>query len=896
MNVAAGLPVRHRLRAAADAAGIRSALGGPLPHGRMIEVLVREGRVLADRDVSGRWRGRLLIAESPAALEAGVRGELHAAALAIGDGRLTFVLDQDGPLLVGLGVGGEPWPIGLGVHFTAQVRAGEPARGGEAFGRCTRLALPAGVTAALARGDVVRLPTGSDLATITGSGGARPAALAALRHALDETAIDGVPTNLQLLRQTAASPAFAAGLDSARAFDALSYAPLAVDVIVPGTHTTVQDAPGRLGYWAVGVPPSGPMDDLAFRLANRLVGNPPGCAGFELTLVGPTLRFHVPSVICLAGPPYAATLDGARLPMWQAVAVPAGAVLRCGVPVGPGCRAALAVRGGVAVPDFLGSRATFDLGGFGGHAGRPLMAGDLVPLARRVEADEMAQCPGPLPLPLRPTYGRAWLIGVLEGPHAAPEFFLPADMRELYAAAYTVHHNSNRTGVRLIGPKPRWARSDGGEAGLHPSNLHDNAYAVGAIDFTGDMPILLGPDGPSCGGFVCPAVVVAAERWKLGQLRPGDRVRFARLTPAEAERRLRAQDALVADLALAKVPRRPVDEDRGEAVIARLPARGERPEVRFRRAGDEYLLVEYGPPVLDLGLRLRAHLLDQALSAAWPAGVIDVTPGIRSLQVHHDPRVLPQAALVDLLAGLDEGLGPIDDVVVPSRIVHLPLSWDDPATQKAIAIYLRSVNPTAPWCPSNLEFIRRINGLASIDEVREIVFAASYLVLGLGDVYLGAPVATPLDPRHRLVTTKYNPARTWTPENAVGIGGAYMCVYGMEGPGGYQFVGRTVPVWNAWKETAAFAPGLPWLLRPFDQIRFFPVAADELPALRRGVLDGSTPIRIEPTAFRWRDYQAFLAEAQAPIAAFRQTQRAACAAERQRWEGTASAAAKTVKP
>ena len=114
----------------------------------------------------------------------------------------------------------------------------------------------------------------------------------------------------------------------------------------------------------------------------------------------------------------------------------------------------------------------------------------------------------------------------------------------------------------------------------------------------------------------------------------------------------------------------------------------------------------------------------------------------------------------------------------------------------AIRKYMQSVRPDAPWCPSNIEFIRRINGLASIDDVHRIVFDANYLVLGLGDVYLGAPVATPVDPRHRLVTTKYNPARTWTPENAVGIGGAYMCVYGMEGPGGYQFVGRTLQMWN----------------------------------------------------------------------------------------------------
>jgi urea carboxylase len=193
------------------------------------------------------------------------------------------------------------------------------------------------------------------------------------------------------------------------------------------------------------------------------------------------------------------------------------------------------------------------------------------------------------------------------------------------------------------------------------------------------------------------------------------------------------------------------------------------------------------------------------------------------------------------------------------------------------------VRPDAPWCPSNLEFIRRINGLGSIDEVKSIVFDASYLVLGLGDVYLGAPVATPLDPRHRLVTTKYNPARTWTPENAVGIGGAYMCIYGMEGPGGYQFVGRTVQCWNSWRSTKNFAPGKPWLLRFFDQVRFYPVSADELLRMRADFLRGQFEVRVEEETFRLRDYQAFLQRDAESIAAFRAKQRAAFAEERERW-------------
>lgn len=180
------------------------------------------------------------------------------------------------------------------------------------------------------------------------------------------------------------------------------------------------------------------------------------------------------------------------------------------------------------------------------------------------------------------------------------------------------------------------------------------------------------------------------------------------------------------------------------------------------------------------------------------------------------------------------------------------------------------------------EFIRRINDLDSIDAVKRIVFDASYLVMGLGDVYLGAPVATPLDPRHRLVTTKYNPARTWTAENSVGIGGAYLCVYGMEGPGGYQFVGRTLQMWNRYRKVADFA-GQHFLLRFFDQIRFYEVPADELLRIRADFPLGRYPLRIEQTELSLSDYQAFLAEESTSIDAFRSRQQAAFNAERERW-------------
>jgi allophanate hydrolase subunit 1 len=194
-----------------------------------------------------------------------------------------------------------------------------------------------------------------------------------------------------------------------------------------------------------------------------------------------------------------------------------------------------------------------------------------------------------------------------------------------------------------------------------------------------------------------------------------------------------------------------------------------------------------------------------------------------------------------------------------------------------------SLRLDAPWCPWNIEFIRRINGLESTDDVRRIVFDASYLVLGLGDVYLGAPVATPLDPRHRLVITKYNPARTWTPEKAVGIGGAYLCIYGMEGPGGYQFVGRTVQVWNRDRRGPYFTE--PWLLRTFDRIQWFSVDSDELLDLRAAQARGVLALDVEETTFRMADYHPFIEIHSDEIDGFKQRQRAAFDKEREAWSG-----------
>jgi urea carboxylase len=898
---------------------------------RHIEVqLFGDGRgqviALGERDCSMQRRNQKVIEETPApGLSDEVRGALHAAAVRLGTavqyrsaGTVEFVFDSDSGkfyflevntrLQVEHGVTEEVGGLDI-VEWMVRVAAGAPPdlaafryvpRGHavqariyaedpvRSFRPCsgllTEVAFPDGlrVDSWIETGTEVSTWYDPMLAKVIAHGETRSAAIAQLVGALSRTRLHGFETNLPFLISILENEAFVAGRPTTRLLNTLAFSTPGIEVLVPGTMTTVQDWPGREGYWDVGVPPSGPMDAYAFRIANCLVDNPEGSAALEMTATGTTLRFTCAALIALTGARMRASVDGEEIEFWQPVQVPAGSVLKLGAVEGGGQRSYLAVQGSFDLPQYMGSRATFTLGQFGGHGGRALRAGDVLRLMQ--SSADVRRCRKARPT-IIPHYASHWDIRVLHGPHAAPDFFTDADIASFFATDWEVHYNSSRTGVRLIGPKPNWARADGGEAGLHPSNIHDNAYAIGAIDFTGDMPVILGPDGPSLGGFVCPATICLADLWMVGQLRPGDRVRFRAVSAGEARQLLQAQDAAIGSLAgsdAADVPRAVV-KDPEPALLLELPGSNRHAAICVRQSGEDNLLIEVGDAVLDLELRFQVQALLESLRANPLEGMLELTPGIRSLQVHFDARRLTQQQVLDHLRRTLDELVDIEAMCIPSRVVYLPLSWDDPATRLATERYMQSVRKDAPWCPDNIEFIRRINGLATVDEVRRIVFDASYLVMGLGDVYLGAPVATPLDPRHRLVTTKYNPARTWTPENAVGIGGAYLCVYGMEGPGGYQFVGRTVQMWNRFRQTAEFREGKQWLLRFFDQLRFYPVSADELLQLRADFPLGRGGLRIEETSLRLADYRRFLRDNHASIDEFRHRQQLAFEAERQRW-------------
>ncbi len=218
----------------------------------------------------------------------------------------------------------------------------------------------------------------------------RSQCLAKLQKTLDDTELAGIETNLEYLRQVVASEAFGKGGVTTSFLNGFGFSARTIEVLEGGTMTTVQDFPGRLGYWHVGVPPSGPMDSLSFRMGNRILGNDEGAPGLECTVTGPVLRFNCDTTVVVTGADFG-------LPCWEPLQMAEGSVLELSECRGPGARAYVLFQGGLKIPEYLGSCSTFTLGKFGGHAGRALRTGDVLHLGEDAgrKPGVRAEAPGP---------------------------------------------------------------------------------------------------------------------------------------------------------------------------------------------------------------------------------------------------------------------------------------------------------------------------------------------------------------------------------------------------------------------------------------------------------------------------------------------------------------------
>ncbi|HTN97493.1 MAG TPA: biotin-dependent carboxyltransferase family protein [Nordella sp.] len=307
----------------------------------------------------------------------------------------------------------------------------------------------------------------------------------------------------------------------------------AFDVVKPGLETSIQELPGRIGFWEQGFPPSGPMDLWSFRFANLLVGNDRDMAALECQLIGPAIRFTDDRLIAVTGADMAPKLDGEELPMWRTVSVRAGQLLEL-APARRGMRSYIAICGGIATEPVLGSRATFHMAGVGGMNGYALKPDQRVPLGRhRPSARRMTA-----PEDSRPRFStdKSWTIECVLGPN--DDWLAPEAVAMFFASPWTVQSRSNRTGMRLTGPQFTFAPRATGkrpEHGQDPSNILDHGYPLGAVNLAGQTPIILVNDAPSTGGFINPFTVASAAFWKLGQALPNETLRFKQVGVEEAQ-------------------------------------------------------------------------------------------------------------------------------------------------------------------------------------------------------------------------------------------------------------------------------------------------------------------------------------------------------------------------
>jgi urea carboxylase len=290
-------------------------------------------------------------------------------------------------------------------------------------------------------------------------------------------------------------------------------------------------------------------------------------------------------------------------------------------------------------------------------------------------------------------------------------------------------------------------------------------------------------------------------------------------------------------------------------VIAQQPAQEGKPGITYRQAGERAVLVEYGEMVFDLALNFLVLAAKDALDEQPPDGLIETAPGFRSMLVSYDPFALSSAELLDHLQAVHDALDPERGITIPSRVVHLPVAFDDAQTRAAVERYVHSIRSDAPNAEggTNIDYVVRYNGMRDRDELYETVLATEHWTGFIG-FFPGLPFMFPLDPRDAIFVPKYNPTRTWTPEGALGIGGPCYAIYPVESAGGYQLIGRSLPIYDVRARNEVFREN-PLLLRAGDRVKFHRVTEEELLQQFEEVHADTYRYRIEDETF---DVGAFL--------------------------------------
>jgi urea carboxylase len=689
----------------------------------------------------------------------------------------------------------------------------------------------------------------------------RSSAIATIYMALSKTILKGPPTNTSYLAKILQCPDFLSGFTTTNMLATrFTYQPAAIEFVEPGAYTSVQDWPGRRNI-PNGVPRSGPMDDFSFRVANLLVGNDEGTAGFEITLFGPTIIFHSAATIALCGAEFEFKVNGQQAPTWTRFDVEAGSEVAIGEPKA-GARGYLAIKGGLPnVAEYLGSKSTTPSVNWGGHQGRCIRAGDFLFLDDSVNAHEAIRPPLRLPKEFRPVLENAPEVYALPGPFFDSEYL--ADGSEfLQNSTYTVSFQSSRNSIRLDGPPPLWSRSNGGEGGSHPSNMVGYGSTVGGVSFTGDLGLTFMLDAGNTTGFITTHTVPEVDLRRLAQLKPGEKVRYRAISWKQArelaerlESHLQKINAWVKsknlDATITTLDWGLPHEAVGNGVLLRRDETGDLPTLTVRQSGDHAVLCILGDGTFTVPIRARLQQLSDLIRNHPPYGFLKhCSTENASILIFFDPHLVTQTSVLNTISSIEASITQTLQAKIPSRIIHLPAIFDAEECHQTIQRYMTLQRPYAAYLPDNVDFIRRSNGLLSKDQLKKSFFEVPLLVNMVGNL-MGLPLYIPIDPRLRLNVPKYNPSRTYTKAGSLGIGGNTCSIYPHDSPGGYMLFGMTLPgcCWDTYGRKIGFKPEKPWLFEEFDQIIFHEVGREEYDDAVRRFEAGTYEIQIEKVEF-----------------------------------------------
>lgn len=307
-------------------------------------------------------------------------------------------------------------------------------------------------------------------------------------------------------------------------------------ILSGGIQTLIEEPKGRIGYMDLGIAHSGTMDHFAASAGNLIVANDINEAVIEITAGLFTAQFEKDTVIAITGGNFSPTINGEKIPMWEAIRVKKGDIVNSGN-VGQdttGFRQYWAFAGSIDVPLFLGSKSTAIYGGFGGFEGRALRKDDKIKL---IETNQKLSAIAGRKFKEEniPKYAHTWELRAIPGPNAAPDYFTEESMEQYFTEEMKSQVAADRSGIRLTGPEPIFSEERIAGGG-HPSNVMDQGYpGPGCINMSGETPILFPRECPTSGGFACMLSVIHADQWKMGQIIPGsDSVRFIYSTPEEA--------------------------------------------------------------------------------------------------------------------------------------------------------------------------------------------------------------------------------------------------------------------------------------------------------------------------------------------------------------------------